>query len=204
MINASVYHVYFFHSGFQCINPTGNFRQHSSTNHTIVYELFDLVQLQRGNQRGGVIHITQQYKAATVLVGYELALSKLLKDGSDLWLNNPIVTLEASGTSGMTAAMNGSVNFSTFDGWVCEFAKDGENSFIIPEADRSLSPEARDEHDRLGFYQTLETRILPAYYGENQDDWWKIVLNSMNDVVPFFDSSRMADEYYTKMYLAGE
>ncbi len=151
-----------------------------------------------------LIHITQQYKAATVLVGYELALSKLLKDGSDLWLNNPIVTLEASGTSGMTAAMNGSVNFSTFDGWVCEFAKDGENSFIIPEADRSLSPEARDEHDRLGFYQTLETRILPAYYGENQDDWWKIVLNSMNDVVPFFDSSRMADEYYTKMYLAGE
>jgi len=151
-----------------------------------------------------LIHITQSYKASTVLVGYELALSKLLKDGSDLWLNNPIVTLEASGTSGMTAAMNGSVNFSTFDGWVCEFAKDGENSFIIPEADRSLSDEARDEHDRLGFYQTLETKILPLYYGENQDEWWKVVLNSMNDVVPFFDSSRMADEYYTKMYLAGE
>ena len=95
--------------------------------------------------------------------------------------------------------MNASINFSTYDGWVCEFAKDGENSFIIPEADRSLSSEARDEHDRLGFYQLLETSVLPAYYG-NQDDWWNIVLNSMNDVVPFFDSDRMADEYYTKMY----
>jgi len=146
-----------------------------------------------------LFHITQKYSAATVLVGYELSLSKLMKDGSDIWLNNPVVTREASGTSGMTAAMNGSVNFSTYDGWVCEFAKDGENSFIIPEADLSLSEEARDEHDRLGFFQLLETKVLPAYYG-NQDDWWNIVLNSMNDVVPFFDSDRMADEYYTKMY----
>lgn len=146
-----------------------------------------------------LVKLTKKYANATVLVNYELALSKLLKDGSDLWLNNPIVTLEASGTSGMTAAMNGSVNFSTNDGWVCEFAKDGHNSFIIPEADPSLSDEARDEHDLLGFYQILDTVVLPTYY-DNPDDWWKIVLNSMNDVVPFFDSGRMADEYYTKMY----
>lgn len=146
-----------------------------------------------------LIHLTQNYPNAAVLVGYELSLSKLLKDGSDIWLNNPVVTREASGTSGMSAAMNGSVNFSTYDGWVCEFSKDGHNSFVIPEADPSLSDEARDQHDMLGFYQILETEVLPSYYDE-QGSWWNIVLNSMNEVVPFFDSDRMADEYYTKMY----
>lgn len=148
-----------------------------------------------------LVNLTQKYANATVLVGYELSLSKLLKDGSDIWLNNPVVTREASGTSGMTAAMNGSVNFSTYDGWVCEFAKDGHNSFIIPEADRSLSPEARDRYDMLGFYHLLETKVLPVYY-DNPDGWWQIVMNSMNDVVPFFDSDRMADEYYEKIYNA--
>ncbi|MGB2402990.1 MAG: alpha-glucan family phosphorylase [Akkermansiaceae bacterium] len=146
-----------------------------------------------------LIHLTQHYPNAAVLVGYELSLSKLLKDGSDIWLNNPVVTREASGTSGMSAAMNGSVNFSTYDGWVCEFSKDGHNSFVIPEADPALSDEARDQHDMLGFYQILETEVLPSYYDE-EGSWWNIVLNSMNEVVPFFDSDRMADEYYTKMY----
>ena len=146
-----------------------------------------------------LIHLSEKYSNAAVLVGYELSLSKLLKDGSDIWLNNPVVTQEASGTSGMTAAMNGSVNFSTFDGWICEFAKHGHNAYLIPEADPSLSPEARDQHDMLGFYQVLENEVLPAYY-DRPDDWWKVVLNSMNEVVPFFDSGRMADEYYTKIY----
>ena len=97
-----------------------------------------------------------------MLVGYELELSRFLKNGSDIWLNNPVVTREASGTSGMTAAMNGSVNLSTYDGWVCEFAKDGENSFIIPPADPSLSHEDRDRHDLLGFYKLMNEKILPA------------------------------------------
>jgi glycogen phosphorylase len=109
-----------------------------------------------------LIRLTKDYPNATVLVGYELELSRFLKNGSDIWLNNPVVTREASGTSGMTAAMNASVNLSTYDGWVCEFAKDGENSFIIPEADRSLSPEDRDRHDLLGFYQVLNEKVLPT------------------------------------------
>lgn len=146
-----------------------------------------------------LIRLTRDYPNATVLVGYELELSRFLKNGSDIWLNNPVVTREASGTSGMTAAMNASVNLSTYDGWVCEFAKDGENSFIIPEADRSLSPEDRDRHDLLGFYQVLNEKVLPAYYDRPQD-WDKIVMNSMNDVVPFFDADRMADEYYMRIY----
>ncbi len=146
-----------------------------------------------------LIRITRDYPNATVLVGYELELSRFLKNGSDVWLNNPVVTREASGTSGMTAAMNGSVNLSTFDGWVCEFARDGENCFIIPPADPGLAPEERDRHDLLGFYQTLNERVLPSYYG-SPDTWTRIVMNSMNDVVPFFDSDRMADEYYRRIY----
>jgi len=134
-----------------------------------------------------------------VLVGYELELSRFLKNGADIWLNNPVVTREASGTSGMTAAMNGAINLSTFDGWVCEFAKDGENSFIIPPADPSLTPESRDRHDLLGFYDALQQKILPLYYDE-PFDWAKLMLRSMNDVVPFFDADRMAAEYYTKIY----
>ncbi len=146
-----------------------------------------------------LVNLSREHPRMAVLVGYELSLSKLLKDGSDMWLNNPIVTREASGTSGMTAAMNASVNYSTNDGWVCEFAKDGENSFIIPEADTDLTPEARDHHDMLGFYQVLEDKVLPAYYDE-PEQWWKIVKQSMDDVVPFFDADRMADEYYSKIY----
>lgn len=146
-----------------------------------------------------LISLTKDFPNATVLVGYELELSRFLKNGSDVWLNNPVVTREASGTSGMTAAMNGSVNLSTFDGWVCEFARDGVNAFIIPEADRSLSPEARDRHDLLGFHQVMREKILPLYYGD-PDGWGKVVLQSMNDVTPFFDADRMAAEYYEKIY----
>jgi starch phosphorylase len=146
-----------------------------------------------------LIQLTKDYPNATVLVGYELELSRFLKNGADIWLNNPVVTREASGTSGMTAAMNGAVNLSTDDGWVCEFAKDGVNSFIIPPADRSLDAEARDRHDLLGFYKVLNEQVLPMYY-DRPDDWYGTVLNSMNDVVPFFDADRMADEYYKRIY----
>ncbi|SHJ34581.1 starch phosphorylase [Rubritalea squalenifaciens DSM 18772] len=153
------------------------------------------------NQFNRLCELSNHHKNMAVLVGYELSLSKLLKDGSDVWLNNPIVTREASGTSGMSAAMNGSVNCSTYDGWICEFADHGHNAFIIPEADRSLTDEARDHHDMRGFYQILNTEMLPMYY-DQPDQWWKLVHNSMSDVVPFFDSDRMADEYYKKIYLA--
>jgi starch phosphorylase len=146
-----------------------------------------------------LIRLTRGLPTATVLVGYELALSRLLKTGSDIWLNNPVVTREASGTSGMSAAMNGSVNLSTNDGWVCEFARDGENSFIIPPADPGLSPEDRDRHDMLGIYQALNERILPLYY-DRPEDWARLMLRSMSDVAPQFDSDRMADEYYRKIY----
>jgi starch phosphorylase len=147
-----------------------------------------------------LIRLTKDYPNATVLTGYELELSRFLKNGSDVWLNNPVVTREASGTSGMTAAMNGSVNLSTYDGWICEFAKDSENSFIIPPLDPNLDHEERDRQDMLGFYHKLREEILPLYY-EKPDEWSRIVFCSMNDVVPFFDSDRMVAEYYEKMYV---
>ena len=147
-----------------------------------------------------LVRLTKSYPNAAVLTGYELNLSRLMKYGSDLWLNNPVVTREASGTSGMTAAMNGSVNFSTFDGWICEFAEDGKNSFIIPPLDPHLSAEDRDRQDMLGFYAKLKNEILPLYY-DRPKDWDTIAMRSMNDVCPFFESNRMVTEYYETMYV---
>ncbi len=145
--------------------------------------------------------MSTKYPRCAVLTGYELVLSRLLKDGSDIWLNNPVVTREASGTSGMSATMNGSITISTNDGWVREFEKDGQNCFIIPEAKPGLPPEARDRSDRDGFYSVLESKVLPLYY-DNPDGWTDLVFNAMGDICPAFDSDRMADEYYTKMYNA--
>ncbi|MCF7733940.1 MAG: alpha-glucan family phosphorylase [Akkermansiaceae bacterium] len=146
-----------------------------------------------------LIRLTREMPKATVLVGYELALSRLLKNGSDIWLNNPVVTREASGTSGMTAAMNGSINLSTFDGWVREFARDGENSFIVPLVAPDLSPEDRDRQVLLAIHAALNERVLPLYY-DNPDGWARLMLQSMTDVAPAFDSDRMADEYYRTIY----
>lgn len=146
-----------------------------------------------------LINLTAPNPNATVLVGYELELSRDLKNGSDVWLNNPVVTREASGTSGMTAAMNGSINFSTWDGWICEFGKDGENSFIVPPAEPHLSPEARDHADMMNLHRILNESICPKYYNHS-NDWWRMVLQSMNDVAPFFDADRMVREYYEKIY----
>ncbi len=143
--------------------------------------------------------LSSKYPRCAVLTGYELALSRLLKNGSDLWLNNPVVTREASGTSGMSACMNGSISISTFDGWVCEFAKDGENCFIIPEAKEGLSAEVRDRSDRDNFYNIMENKVLPLYY-DQPESWMDHVFQGMDDISPAFNSDRMAEEYYTKMY----
>jgi starch phosphorylase len=142
-----------------------------------------------------LFYLSHLYPNMAVLTGYELALSKQLKEGSDIWLNTPIVTREASGTSGMTAAMNASLNFSTYDGWVCEFSRHGENSFIVPVA----SEENRDGEDISNMLDVLENEILPLYY-ERKNDWYETVLRSMTEVGGFFNSDRMATEYYEKVY----
>lgn len=144
---------------------------------------------------------TKELPNCTVVTGYELWLSGHLKKGSDIWLNNPKIYHEASGTSGMTAAMNGSVNLSIPDGWVPEFAKHGKNGFLIQPANDLLPEASRDKLEAQNLFNVLENEILPLYY-DKPDEWLKIVKNSMTDVLPFFDAGRMAGEYYEKMYQA--
>ena len=108
---------------------------------------------------------------------------------------------EASGTSGMTAAMNGSINLSIPDGWVPEFAKHGENSFIINPASDDLPAEEKDTQEADHLFELLEREIIPMYY-QSPAKWLAIMKASMKDVLPYFDSARMAEEYYEKLYLA--
>ena len=147
-----------------------------------------------------LVEESKNHKNMAVLTGYELSLSKSLKQGSDVWLNNPRVPREASGTSGMTAAMNASVNLSTDDGWIPEFAKNGVNSFVVPKADyANMSVFDVDNYDMNQLYDILENQILPMYY-ERPDEWRQVVKNAMDDVKEQFNSDRMADEYYKIMY----
>lgn len=145
-----------------------------------------------------LVKISQKEPNLAVLTGYELNLSGLLKKGSDVWLNTPRRPREASGTSGMTAAMNGSVNLSISDGWIPEFAKHGENSFVLPVVDTTLNTDEQDNQDNENLMTMLEQEVLPLYY-DDPKGWVKLMKQSMKDVAPYFDSNRMADEYY-KLY----
>ncbi len=146
-----------------------------------------------------LMYIAKEHKNIAVLIGYELDLSMRLKKGADVWLNTPRVTREASGTSGMSAAMNGAVNLSIADGWHPEFCKEGINSFTIPTLGRDLPIEEQDRLDNVNLMDLLENRILPLYYDDSKA-WLEIVKNSMSDVIPAFDSGRMVHEYYNLMY----
>ncbi|MCX6074299.1 MAG: alpha-glucan family phosphorylase [Campylobacterales bacterium] len=146
-----------------------------------------------------LIHISHGFKNMAVLVGYELELSRTLKQGSDVWLNTPRISREASGTSGMTASMNGSIHFSTNDGWHPEFAKHGINSFSIPPIDHSTPIEVQDSEDNKNLMNILENEIIPMYY-DKPEQWTQIMKTAMLDVIPAFDSGRMVHEYYVKMY----
>ena len=143
--------------------------------------------------------LSKDIKNVAVLAGYELKLSRQCKEGADVWLNNPRVTREASGTSGMTAAMNGAINLSTNDGWIREFEDHGKTCFVMPIVDHHLPTYEQDEQDLANLLDMLENEVIPMYY-KKPKTWNKMVFNSMNKVVPFFDSARMADEYYTKVY----
>ncbi|HET9056451.1 MAG TPA: alpha-glucan family phosphorylase, partial [Chitinophagaceae bacterium] len=146
-----------------------------------------------------IVHICKTYNNCSALIGYELKLSKLLKRGADVWLNVPRITHEASGTSGMAAAMNGAINVSIPDGWFPEFAIDKKNSFIIPPSDPNLPEHLQDEADANKLYDLLEKEIIPMYY-EHPDKWLSIMKNGMQDIIPQFDSNRLAQEYYEKLY----
>ena len=146
-----------------------------------------------------LVRTSKEFANCAVLTGYELSLSRHLKAGSDVWLNTPRKPREASGTSGMTAAMNGSVNLSIKDGWIPEFGKHGVNSFLIPDGSDLNNQSKLDREDFNNLYKIIETEILPAYY-DHPAKWMEIVKSSMRDVTPAFSSHRMAEEYYEKLY----
>jgi starch phosphorylase len=148
-----------------------------------------------------IITRAKLFKNCAVLTGYELGLSALLKKGSDVWLNNPRMYREASGTSGMAAAMNGSINLSLPDGWVPEFAKDLENCFLIQPASDSLEVDAKDSAENKNLMDVIEKNVVPTYYND-QENWLKIIKLAAKEVVPEFESERQAREYYQLLYNA--
>ena len=146
-----------------------------------------------------IIKRTSHLKNCAVLTGYELGLSAALKKGCDIWLNTPRFPREASGTSGMTAAMNAAVNLSIADGWIPEFVRDGENGFLIPHSDETLPDNVKDDAEATALLDVLETTVLPLYYDQPKN-YLKVVKTAMKEVEPGFESGRMAKEYYEQLY----
>ncbi len=134
---------------------------------------------------------------------YGIHVAKLLVSGCDVWLNNPKRPYEACGTSGMKAAMNGVINFSTWDGWWLEGGIEGINGWGIGPRPHWLDmSESNDEEDLEDIYGKLQHLILPAYY-YHQDEWVKMMKNSIATVGPYFNTYRMVSEYFVKIYSAG-
>jgi starch phosphorylase len=146
-----------------------------------------------------IIASVKPFANCAILTGYELALSAVLKKGADVWLNTPRMFHEASGTSGMTAAMNGAINVSSPDGWVPEFARDNENCFVVAAAPDQLSFLEKDKQENRNLMDTLENIVLPMYYSSHEQ-WLNILKKAAVDIVPGFGSDRLANEYYEKMY----
>jgi starch phosphorylase len=138
------------------------------------------------------------------LEDYDMNVAHYLVQGVDVWLNTPRRPNEASGTSGMKAALNGVLNFSVLDGWWHE-GFNGHNGWAI--GDDSLRDDLQqDEFDALSLYETLENEIVPLYYQRRSDDklpveWMALVKESMRTLIPQFSLRRMLQEYMSQMYL---
>ncbi len=144
------------------------------------------------------------------LTDYEISLARRLVQGVDIWLNTPRRPMEASGTSGMKAALNGVLNCSILDGWWAEgYAPD--RGFAIGEDAQAESEEAQDAADAEALYAVLEQHVLPAYYGRDSDGlprrWIGMMRTSIAELGRDFGTNRMVAEYVERLYLpahAGE
>lgn len=134
---------------------------------------------------------------------YEMNLARYLVQGVDVWLNTPRRPYEASGTSGMKAAINGALNFSILDGWWRE-AYNGKNGWSIGEEKEYESTDVQDVADAESLYNTLEHKIIPMYYNQDPKDmsaeWVGYMKNTMKTVIPQFSTRRMVKEYVEKFY----
>ncbi|NCC51141.1 MAG: alpha-glucan family phosphorylase, partial [Spartobacteria bacterium] len=131
------------------------------------------------------------------LEDYEMRVARHLVQGVDIWLNTPRRPREASGTSGMKAAMNGAPNFSISDGWWPE-AYNGKNGWLIGIDENSENEELQDYEDAASFYDILENEIIPAYYGRDNgvpEKWVDIMKESMATIIPAFSATRMLEDY---------
>ncbi|MBO8127398.1 MAG: alpha-glucan family phosphorylase [Firmicutes bacterium] len=145
-----------------------------------------------------LIRMTQTYPQSVVfLENYDLELGRLLTSGCDLWLNTPQRPLEASGTSGMKAALNGVLNLSVLDGWWPEGCLHGVNGWQFGDGYEGPDQEQRD---LLSLYKTLLTEVIPTYY-RDRPRWQRMMRASIEMAVCTFTAARMLKEYYNLMYL---
>jgi starch phosphorylase len=138
------------------------------------------------------------------LPDYDMALGRALVQGCDVWLNNPLRPLEACGTSGMKAALNGALNLSVLDGWWDEWY-DGANGWAIPSADGVADPQRRDELEASALYDLLSQSVAPLFYDRATDGlphrWLEMVADTLRTLGPRAQATRMVREYVTELYL---
>jgi starch phosphorylase len=138
-----------------------------------------------------------------LLEDYDLHLSRRLVAGVDVWLNNPVYPLEASGTSGIKAAINGAINLSVLDGWWGE-GYDGKNGWAISPSAEGLSPTQRDHEEARTLYEILQDNVIPLYYKNTalgySPEWVAMAKHSIASIMPRFNMLRMLTEYTTKFY----
>ena len=150
-----------------------------------------------------LVKMMKKYPGSVVfLENYDMNIGRMLTRGSDIWLNNPRRPLEASGTSGMKAAMNGVLNCSILDGWWPEACIDGVNGWQFGDGVslNDLAEVELDKHDTLALYDTLINRVMTTYY-DNREKWVEMMKESIRTTSYEFSVERMLDEYYNKMYI---
>lgn len=149
-----------------------------------------------------LVNMSKKYPGAVIfLENYDMTIGKALTRGSDIWLNNPRRPLEASGTSGMKAAMNGVLNFSVLDGWWPEACKHGVNGWQIGNGFESTDVKLQDTNDLNHLYDILVKEILPTYYMDRKK-WIKMMQSSIETTKDQFSVDRMLKEYFEMLYMA--
>ncbi len=154
-----------------------------------------------------IIHFANQYdvrRRIVFLENYNMDVGAALVRGVDVWLNNPRPPMEASGTSGMKAAINGALNLSTLDGWWCEGYRP-EGGWVIGVGESYDDPGYQDTVESQALYNILENEIIPLFYSRGKDNipraWIHRMKNSMNWITPRFNTHRMVTDYAEKFYI---
>ena len=149
-----------------------------------------------------IVALTKKYpKSVVFLENYDMNIGSMLVRGSDVWLNNPRRPQEASGTSGMKAAMNGVLNLSILDGWWPEACQHGRNGWQIGDGYENKSEKKLDAHDQKALYKVLLNEVLPTYY-DDKSQWIDMMKQSVLTTHKAFAVKRMLEEYYEKLYIA--